>query len=132
MRQLLPHLNFPIELFHLLCNSCKKDFYAETYDEMASFDIIHCSKCGSVVRISWYEPLSKKIKNKAHSKSNKYNAELIESYLKSCSCGGNFLYTAEPRCPYCHSNKVEKIKGVKAKFISYHPDSIWKDEVKDL
>lgn len=132
MANLLPYLNFPIELFHLLCNSCKKDFYAETYDEMASFSIIHCNKCGDVVRISWYEPLSKKVWQKANYKDRMQHIRLVESYLKPCSCGGRFLYDAMPRCPYCNSNKVEKVRGVKTKLITYDPDSIWKDEVKDL
>lgn len=132
MRQLLPHLNFPIELFHLLCKSCKKDFYAEVNDEMGSWEIKHCNRCNNVVRINWLEPLSKKVEKKAYLQDNRWSIELIESYLKPCSCGGRFLYDALPRCPYCHSNKVEKIRGVKTKFITYDPDSIWKDEVKDL
>jgi len=132
MNTLLPYLNFPISLYHLRCKTCKKDFYAETYDKMDTLTILHCDKCINVIRINWYTPLSEKLKEKASNKDRKKNIHLVESYLKPCSCGGNFLYNAKHRCPYCHSNKVEKMRGVKAKFISYDPDSIWKEEVKDL
>ena len=134
MITLIPFLNFPIALYHLRCKKCKRDFYAETYDEMETWTIIHCNKCGDVVRIDWYSPLSKKVQSKAYPNPNvgKGNSELTEYYLKPCSCGGRFLFKARPRCPYCHSDHTEKQKGIKEKSINYDPDSIWKDEVKDL
>ena len=132
MQPSLPFYNFETSLHQLHCNTCNKDFYGETYDEMESWDIIHCDNCSNVIRIDWHKPLSKKVEEKTRLRNNRWNTKFIESYLKPCSCGGHFLYSAKPRCPFCKSDKVTKMKGIKTTYINYDPDSIWKDKVKNL
>ena len=88
------------------CQSCSKEILLkQEYRYHAGFGgvgFLYCNKCSNTLIFSVYDSVyTSLIPDKGPWDLPEEKKKIIEQKLKSCSCGGQFLFKNKPLCPHC-------------------------------
>jgi hypothetical protein len=89
------------------------------------FELLRCDQCGAEKGVNYPEivelcegylkrnpaeqrPEMTQSQPPVEALANEEYYREIEEYAGKCSCGGQFMFQAPPRCPKCHSTNIEK------------------------
>lgn len=73
-----------------------------------TFYLVRCDQCGRTKTIS-FDKLTGLNELSAHKHISEEEFNLgIETFAGKCRCKGQFKVDAPPRCPKCHSTRIEE------------------------
>ncbi len=88
------------------CLDCGEIFDAQ-YGGGFGFDLLRCDRCGETKSIGFEELGDLKGASVEPISEDDYHHG-IEAVAGNCACGGTYALDAPPRCPKCHSTRIEE------------------------
>lgn len=115
-----------------ICKKCKKSistegqilpgYPKEIHSGFADQGYLYCDTCPDILVFSTYDETYRTLVGKKQPwMLTRKEQEVIENHLIKCSCGGNFTFKAQPRCPYCNTEipDITPLKGTEKRSIYY-------------
>lgn len=83
----------------------------------SNLGFMYCNKCGDVLTWSSFDPIFEKIVGRKHPWSlTSVEKREVENAIIKCKCGGDFTFSAKPRCPNCN-NEIPDIVQDEIHFV---------------
>ena len=116
------------------CNYSINIIYPKTiHAGFSNMGFMYCNKCPNLLTWGSYNRDYMKIIERKHPWAlNEDEKKKVEDAVIKCECGGNYTFSAKPRCPNCNNEIPEILPDkihyiVLKKEIDGHKENIWKN-----
>lgn len=93
--------------FGAICSACGRGFTVNVGGGF-TFELLHCDKCGRTHSVGHAEVLDAYQGYQRTPLAEQEYYQALEKHAGRCSCGGQFLLSARPRCPRCGSTGYQE------------------------